>query len=563
MIIMNPCFPKKNLRILLLALVTMIIVISCKKNEDVPLPVEHKAVTFKFGQDAISFVIDQDSQIVKNMPRTTDVTQLTATVELPTGYKISPEPGTAKDYTSPVTYTITNDRGQTYTKKIVVPVYDSLNNPYGVYTAKHLNDIRNGLNKSYVLMNDIELPEMTDANAAEKTGISDYATKGWYSIGSKFVNGGNVVFRGAIDGQNHVIKNFTSSFRGANEMPAGVDAGRSGKSYDGLFGYAARATFKNIGVQLASAGINDVATDGGSYGNVGGLIGNADTCTVTNCFVTGNATISAGQYTGGLIGRTTYSTISKSYSALTPAAGRFGISSGGDAGGLIGYMMYTDVTDSYSSNSIISAGNIGGLVGNINTSTIKSSYATGNVTEIAFNANPGFVPTNVMGGLVGAATSATSSRTIIENCYAVGAVAGANGSYTTFHKATRIGGLIGQVSSAVPVSVTNCYAAGQVSRAVSNTTAPFYIGGLIGNTVNNILVKDGASTNYWDKEKTGQNTLGGGNATTAADNGFTVNGKTSADMKTQASFVNWDFSTVWTISSEKNNGYPILRSNNR
>jgi hypothetical protein len=111
--------------------------------------------------------------------------------------------------------------------------------------------------------------------------------------------------------------------------------------------------------------------------------------------------------------------------------------------------MYTDVTDSYSSNSIISAGNIGGLVGTINTSTIKSSYATGNVTEIAFNANPGFVPTNVMGGLVGSATSATSSRTVIENCYAVGAVSGANGTYTSFHKGTRIGGLIGQVSSAV------------------------------------------------------------------------------------------------------------------
>jgi hypothetical protein len=105
------------------------LLLAVKKMKMCPLPAEHKAVTFKFGQDAISFVIDQDSQIVKNMPRTTDVTQLTATVELPAGYKISPEPGTAKDYTSPVTYTITNDRGQTYTKKIVVPVYDSLGNP--------------------------------------------------------------------------------------------------------------------------------------------------------------------------------------------------------------------------------------------------------------------------------------------------------------------------------------------------------------------------------------------------------------------------------------------------
>ena len=540
-------------------LLVLIGMVSCKKSDDIPQPVEHKAITFKFGHDATSILIDKDSQVVKNLPRTVDVTQLIAFAEMPTGYTISPEPGTAKDYTIGVTYTITNEKGQKYTKKIVAPAYDSINNPYGVYTAKHLNDIRNGLNKSYVLMNDIELPDMTAANAAEKTGISDYGTKGWYSIGSTFVNGGNVVFRGTLDGQNHVIRNFTSSYR--TQLPDGIDANRNGKAFDGLFGYAARATFKNIGIEIAPAGINDVASDGSAYG-VGGLIGLADTCTVINCFVKGAAAIKGGQYVGGLIGRARFSSISKSYSALTPAAGTFGVN-GSEAGGLIGSLANSEVEESYSTSSVIGSGNLGGLVGSLNTSNIKTSYASGNVTEVAVNANPGFTPSNCLGGLVGSATAASTSKSNIENSYATGSVTGANGAYTSFHRNSRIGGLIGVISSSVPVTIANCYAAGQVSRVISNAAAPFYIGGLVGSTPNNILIKNSICTNYWDKEKTGQNTLGGGNSTTAADNSFTANGKTSAEMKTAAVFVNWDFAAIWNVSATTNNGYPYLRSNNR
>ena len=68
------------------------------------------------------------------------------------------------------------------------------------------------------------------------------------------------------------------------------------------------------------------------------------------------------------------------------------------------------------------------------------------------------------------------------------------------------------------------------------------------------------STNYWDKEKTGQSVLGGGNGALATDNAFTANGKTTAEMKAQSTFVNWDFSSVWTVAAGTNNGYPSLRS---
>src|SRR6185436_17254281 len=237
------------LAIVLLALTATI---SCKKS-DGPTTAEFQAITFKFGQDATAITIDQATQTLKNLPRSCDPTQLIATASLPSGFAITPDPATAKNYTTGVTYTITNAQGNKYTLQISAPVYHAVNNPYGIYTPKHLSDIRNGLNDSYVLMNDIDLPNLNATDAAASTGISDYANYGWFSIGATYVNGGNVIFRGSLDGQNHMISNLMSNYRGNNANPDGIDPGRNGKNCDGLFGYAALATFKNIGIKLSSS----------------------------------------------------------------------------------------------------------------------------------------------------------------------------------------------------------------------------------------------------------------------------------------------------------------------
>lgn len=554
---------KLRLPIALLSLV-LAGMVSCKKGSDGPGPTGFEAISFKFGQDATAITIDQASQTLKNMPRSCDVTKLVATAVLPSGYSISPDPTTVKDYSKGVTYTITNSQGGTYTMSITAPVYDAVNNPYGVYTAKHLSDIRNGLNDSYVLMNDIDLPNLNASNAATSVGISDYATYGWYSIGAFYVDGGHVIFRGSLDGQNHVIKNLTSSFRKEGDNPAGIDDGHRHKGYDGLFGFAASATFKNIGIQLAPTGIYDVAADGNSYSNVGALVGSADTCTITNCFVTGNASIVGGQYTGGLIGRARNSTVSKSYSALTPAAGSYAVITGADGGGLIGWTLYSEISDSYSTSSVIGSNNVGGLIGFVNTSTVKTCYASGNVAETPSNIVVGLTPPNNLGGFIGTVSSISPATSTIQNCYATGTVAGANGSNSTLHKSTRIGGFIGDInSSSGPVSVTFCYASGNVSRVHTSSTVPYLTGGLAGNTKNNVFISSSNCTNYWDKEKSGQSTLGGGNGTLAQDNAFTANGKTTAEMKATSTFLNWDFSSVWITTAGTNNGYPSLRSINK
>jgi len=552
----------RNKLSIVLGFVLVTAMISCSKSSNAPAPPAFQAITFKFGPDTTSITIDQASMVIKNMPRSCDVTKLIATAVLPAGFSISPDPSAAKDYSKGVTYTVTNAHGQSYTMQITAPVYDATNNPYGIYTPKHLNDVRNGLNDSYVLMNDIDLPNLGAANASAITGISDFSTYGWFSIGTSYVNGGHVIFRGSLDGQNHVVKNFTMIYRG-NNPPPGIDAGHVGKSFDGLFGYAVHATFKNIGIQLVATGINDVAIDGSTYGSVGALVGRVDSSNITNCYVTGNGFVTAGQNTGGLIGRANNTTITKCYSTLTPAGGT-AIRSLSNGGGLIGGANQCDIADSYSTCSIGGAVDVGGLLGSLSTSTLKTSYASGSVTELPLDGSSSLVPFNSVGGLVGTVNSASPGTSTIQNSYATGAVSGANGANTDFHKGTRIGGLIGQIASnSAPVSVTFCYTSGTVSRAWTSSTAPYLTGGLVGTTFNNVFITSSSCTNYWDKEKTGQTYLGGGNGALATDNAYTVNGKTSAEMKSTATFLNWDFSTVWSASSTINNGYPYLRSINK
>jgi hypothetical protein len=217
--------------------------------------------------------------------------------------------------------------------------------------------------------------------------------------------------------------------------------------------------------------------------------------------------------------------------------------------------------DSYSSSSVQGLVGVGGLIGMMNTSIVKSSYANGNVTEIPSNTVTSLTAPNSLGGLIGTVTSISPASSTIQNCYATGAVTGANGSNTVLHQATRIGGLIGQINSTSgPVSVTFSYATGAVSRIHTSATVPYLIGGLAGTTNNNVFIVSSNSTNYWDKEKTGQSALGGGNGALATDNAFTTNGKTTVEMKAQSTFINWDFSAVWSVAAGKNNGYPALRS---
>ncbi|MCL2206669.1 MAG: right-handed parallel beta-helix repeat-containing protein, partial [Fibromonadales bacterium] len=121
-----------------------------------------------------------------------------------------------------------------------------------------------------------------------------------------------------------------------------------------------------------------------------------------------------------------------------------------------------------------------------------------------------------VGGLVG------NGNTPIEYCYSMANVTGTS----------NIGGLIGNRGSG---TITQSYATGNVI-GTSN------VGGLSGSGTGTV------TQSYYNSE-----TLGGGT------NGF---GRTTAEMKTQSSYIGWNFVTpIWKIDNNGviNDGYPYLR----
>ena len=196
-------------------------------------------------------------------------------------------------------------------------------------------------------------------------------------------------------------------------------------------------------------------------------------------------------------------TISNSYCTGTVSGGANG------TGGLVGSNSGT-ITESYFSGNVSDGYYVGGLVGYLHVSgIIDRCYSEGS----AINGSAG--------GLVGLQETGTH----IEDSYSTASVSGIG---------YAAGGFLGICRG----NVNNCYSTGNVSGADHR-------GGFVG------VAQDGVScTNcYWDIETSEQTTSARGTP------------KTTAEMKQQATFINWDFDTVWDIV--EGSTYPYLRENNR
>jgi hypothetical protein len=176
-------------------------------------------------------------------------------------------------------------------------------------------------------------------------------------------------------------------------------------------------------------------------------------------------------------------------------------------GGLVGKNSGT-ITNSYATGSVTGKHYVGGLVG-MNMGTITNSNATGSVTSNYYHA----------GGLVGW----NEDMATITNSYATGSVTGS----------ISAGGLVGTNVG----TITNSYATGSV-------TSNAYVGGLVG--ANYYGDDDGIVTNsYYDTETSGQSDTGKGEP------------KTTVEMMTELTFVDWDFINIWGINEGVN--YPYLQ----
>jgi len=225
-----------------------------------------------------------------------------------------------------------------------------------------LDAIRDNLGGSYLLINDLD---STTAGYTELASPTANEGKGWAPIGYY-----DDLFIGTFDGQDYEIGDLFIN--------------RPDQGALGLFGSIGEGgVIENLRV------VNSIMS-GGSHGPSTAAIGNLvaySLGTVTNCYSSAN--LSAGWYTGGLVGYNGYlATVSNSYATGSVKGSTY-------VGGLVGFNEGT-VANSYATCNVTGRPfYFGGLVG-CNEGTVSNCYSTGTVTGMADN-----------GGLVGVSTEGT------------------------------------------------------------------------------------------------------------------------------------------------------------
>ncbi len=259
----------------------------------------------------------------------------------------------------------------------------------------------------------------------------------------------------------------------------------------------ARSIFYSVsGGTIKNLGVKSSISSGGSAALAETIVNS----TITGCWSTGS--VSGSSRAAGLVGSASQnSTISCCYNTAT-------ITSSGalQAAGIVGYITSGTVTNCYNTGKISGASEgSGGIVGyslpntTFGAVTISNCYNYGSVSGYA------------AGGIVGLA-SATNYKTNIQNSYNVGAVS------TTNSSSGSAGGISATGGSAL---LSNCYYGGSCTLTVA-------IGG------------------------SAQSNTGATKSTTLA---------TDAKSTSWSLYTNyWDFTNIWTIMSDMNNGYPIFRS---
>ena len=269
------------------------------------------------------------------------------------------------------------------------------NDPYLIFYADQLTQVRNFLGKSGVyfkLMSDIDLTDWIEENSPNQ---------GWQPIGVS-----SSKFQGIFDGNNHTISNLN------------ID--RPSSSAVGLFGYADEATFKNIVI---------VETTITGNGDVGPVCGNASSSTFSNCKVT--ATINAkGNTVGGIAGSASGTFTNNKVTNTT-------INGNDNVGGIVGYTGNATFTSNDVSAMIGGKNQVGGILGN------SSSNCSFDNNIVKCN----IVGVDNVGGLIGQIMQNEKVSLKTKKC----------AFYGTIKAHSRVGGVIGLFYALGNCDISNCY----------------------------------------------------------------------------------------------------------
>lgn len=228
-------------------------------------------------------------------------------------------------------------------------------------------------------------------------------------------------------------------------------------------------------------------------------------------------------YAGGLIGDSYVSSGDQERLLIQNVSSTGNVFAREYVGGLIGYAggYNSDgeriqlIQRSFATGDVTATdgGVAGGLIGYGEAATVSESFATGDVTADG----------SEVGGLIGHIYATTLSDTY------------ARGDVTNDDDST--GGLVGAIDRRSLIE--NSYSTGKILPAEDEQGG---IGGLIGLDHHSDLE---VTSSYWDVQTSGYSTSAYGE------------GKTTAQMKNRATYLDWDFDT-WGITKNSNNGYPCL-----
>ena len=339
-------------------------------------------------------------------------------------------------------------------------------------------------------------------------------TKIW-NQGRGFSNIGNYYshFIGSFDGQNHTIRNLYIN--------------DSQRDYVGLFGKINSAVLQNINLENSNitadifvgglCGLSlkstirscHISGDISGSNTVGGLIGTCkDSCFIEDC--SSNTKIQTENKAGGLVASTMDKVIIKNSSAIGSVTGLHGI------GGFIGNNdINGQISNCYSSSDVEGTIYVGGFCAHNVSSQISSCYSNSQVTGRRY-----------LGGFVG-----KNYKSTINNCYAMGNIIqdqAVNSSSACFCGVNNMS------------NINNSYSATMINfHDIENPKNRGFIGEVSGD---NLLLN-----NFYDSQLSQQ------------DSSIGATGKTTNEMKQQATFIDWDFDNIWNISPEINEGYPFFK----
>lgn len=405
-----------------------------------------------------------------------------------------------------------------------------------------------------------------------------------------------VGFTGSLDGNGATITDINISCASNNCGIFESLVGTSSISNLTLVGPTIASTAALVGVVAGTAGTSSttVSLDAVTVSNanvsgtlgVGGLVGGCTSCLLTSVAASGSVS-GTGERVGGIAGSMGTSTtnytnkISDSASSATVSGSNYvggfvgkmdrqspslsdgifrsifsGSATGSGTNGYIGGFVGFTSGGGWAFENLISTGSVtgeelvGGIIGWSRSSAerIYRSYSTGVLTQT----DP--VCSSGAGGIV--SNNDSFGKMTIEQSFSLASIVGA----------CRTGGLVGQNRA----EIIDSFFRGQLSRAAGSTDTTF--GGVMGRGGNGSTVTrtyaavsapqsvgEGVSgdasypptctSTYWDKE-----------TSTRTSSRCAATGKTTAEMKTQTTFTNWDFTNVWAIDPNVNDGYPFLRN---